>query len=152
MPKTVCACAKHNEWHHSEPSDTRVASYYELKFCTPDPKHKKRNRRICIACRSRITVEEKCPKLTAEKESDGQGDCNLDSELASSHVEFEIGCDTEPQISMGISDRQEECNLDINEHASSPAEVGPGCDTDTQIQMGGKMSVEYLNKDMEELN
>lgn len=65
-PKAVCSCAKHDEWHHVKQSELRVANFYELKFCTPDTKHQKRKRQICVACRGRIGVEEKCRKLTAE--------------------------------------------------------------------------------------
>ena len=43
----VCACGKHEEWHHANQSDLRVASSYEEKFCTPDAKHGGRKRKIC---------------------------------------------------------------------------------------------------------
>ena len=61
----VCACAMHAEWHHTEQRDLRVASFYEEKYCIPDEKHGSRKRKVCVACRSRISVEEKCRKLSA---------------------------------------------------------------------------------------
>jgi len=64
--EAVCSCTKHAEWHHTDQRDFRVATFYERKFCTPDNKHGGRKRKIYVACRSRITVEEKCRKLTAE--------------------------------------------------------------------------------------
>ena len=64
MPFTAkCNCSKHVEWGHAEQKDVRVASFYEEKYCMSDPKHGSRKRKICLACRNRITVEEKCRKL-----------------------------------------------------------------------------------------
>ena len=54
-----CKCKKHEEWHHRSDVDLRVATYYEEKYCILDSKHAGRKRKICLACRDRIAVEEK---------------------------------------------------------------------------------------------
>lgn len=61
-----CCCSRHQEWHHSPDvakKDLRSASFYEEMYCTSDSKHEGRKRKICLACRGRIEVEEKWRKL-----------------------------------------------------------------------------------------
>ena len=53
-----CKCEKHLEWHHRSDVDLRVATFYEEKYCIVDSKHAGRKRKICLACRDRIAVEE----------------------------------------------------------------------------------------------
>ena len=58
-----CKCKKHLEWHDSSDVDLRVATFYEERYCIFDSKHTGRKRKICLACRDRIAMEEKCQKL-----------------------------------------------------------------------------------------
>lgn len=65
----VCSCSKHQEWHHHSSVDLRVATFYEEKYCNVDSKHGGRKRKICLACRGRIELEEKYRKLESADES-----------------------------------------------------------------------------------
>ena len=40
-----------------------MATFYEEKYCVFDSKHAGSKRKICLACRDCIAVEEKCRKL-----------------------------------------------------------------------------------------
>ncbi|XP_029182577.2 uncharacterized protein LOC114950585 [Acropora millepora] len=72
-----CKCKKHVEWHHRSDVGLRVATFYEEKYCIFDSKHAGRKRKICLACRDRIAVEEKCRKL---------GDLNVNANSSTSVV------------------------------------------------------------------
>lgn len=63
-----CCCPRHDEWKHGDvdSDNLRQCSRKEaemLDFASNDPKNKKRKRKICIYCRSRLEVEAKCSKL-----------------------------------------------------------------------------------------
>ena len=63
-----CCCSRHDEWKHgavgSNNSQQCTREEAEiLDFASNDPKNKNRKRNICISCRSRLQVEEKCSKL-----------------------------------------------------------------------------------------
>ena len=57
-----CCCPRHDEWKHGDvdSDNLRQCSRKEaemLDFASNDPKNKKRKRKICIYCRSRLEVE-----------------------------------------------------------------------------------------------
>ena len=61
-----CVFPRHDTWRHVEVviSDLRVASVEALRFCVVDTsKNKGRKRKVCQACRGRITTELKCMRL-----------------------------------------------------------------------------------------
>ena len=63
-----CCCSHHDEWKHGavDSNNLRQCTREEaeiLDFASNDPKNKNRKRKICISCRSRLQVEEKCSKL-----------------------------------------------------------------------------------------
>ena len=63
-----CCCSRHDEWKHGavDSNNLRQCTREEaeiLDFASNDPKNKNRKRKICISCRSRLQVEEKCSKL-----------------------------------------------------------------------------------------
>ena len=76
-PLPLLASAKNVEWHHRSNVGLRVATFYEEMYCIFDSKHAGRKRKICLAYRDRIAVEEKCRKL---------GDLNVNANSSTSVV------------------------------------------------------------------
>ena len=63
-----CCCPRHDEWKYGavESDNLRQCTRKEAEifdFASNDPKNKSRKRKICIYCRSRLEVEEKCSTL-----------------------------------------------------------------------------------------
>ena len=69
MPfSSSCFCLRHDEWKHGalDFDHLRQCTRKEaeiLDFASKDPKNKNCKRKICISCRTRLEVEEKCSKL-----------------------------------------------------------------------------------------